>query len=91
MFQESELIALFIALCVIILGVIYNKHLKSVPHYKMLIMAFMLYSLSLICTVAEGFLLYTVLNTIEHISYLLSAIMLFIWYSMLITSERMNE
>lgn len=91
MFQESELIALFISLCVIILGIIYNKHLKSVPHYKMLVLAFMLYSLSLISTVAEGFLLFAMFNAIEHISYLLSALMLFIWCSMLITSERVNK
>lgn len=91
MFQESELIALFISLCVIILGFIYNRYLKEVPHYRMLICAFLTYTLSLIATVVESLILFHFFNIFEHITFLLSAAILFVWYSMFIISGKGNK
>ncbi|HOQ04059.1 MAG TPA: hypothetical protein PKY88_02445 [Anaerohalosphaeraceae bacterium] len=79
MFEESELIALLITLGVSFFLWATRKIIMNLPSYQFLLISFGFYLASKICTVLEGFFWESALNSLEHISAILSCAVFFWW------------
>ncbi|MEJ5259447.1 MAG: hypothetical protein WHS88_04570 [Anaerohalosphaeraceae bacterium] len=79
MFEESELITLLITLGVSFFLWATRKIIITLPFYRLLLVNFGFYLFSKVCTVLEGFFWESVLNSLEHISAILSCAVFFWW------------
>ena len=76
---HDELIMLIISLVVVIQIIVSFKFLQWLPHRIYIFCSFGFFLFSSICTVAEGFFLAETLNVLEHLSFMVSAVLLTVW------------
>ncbi|MBN2858616.1 MAG: hypothetical protein JXN63_09475 [Candidatus Delongbacteria bacterium] len=86
MIQENEIITLVLFIALMLFMAFNRKKLKDFPGIKIFMASSILLFLSVICTVAEGFLLEDELNILEHLFRSVSALLLVFW-SMSFRSE----
>lgn len=77
--SHDELIMLFIALAVIIEIVANFGYIKRIQDNFLLLCGFVAFVLGASFTVAESFIFKEVLNYLEHLSYMASALILALW------------
>ena len=78
-FFENEVIMLFLGIGVLVFSIGYRKKIKKICLWKNLMLGFYFLLIAWIFTVAEGLIFADYFNLAEHICYLLSAILIFIW------------
>ncbi|MFW6305458.1 MAG: hypothetical protein ACOC1V_06750 [Candidatus Saliniplasma sp.] len=79
MVEELEVVLLLLGIFVLIF-IIANKRLKrDLPHYTLLVSAFLMYLLSWIFTNLENIMLYELLNLLEHTVQLIGTVLIAVW------------
>lgn len=76
---HDELIMLVIAVIVSIEIAVNYKSLYRLPYMKLFLCSYAAFALSAFFTVAEGYLLETVLNYCEHLMYMTATVLLAVW------------
>lgn len=72
MFEESEIINLILGIVSLVI-VIYETNKREIPGFRLFLAGFLCVVLARIFTVVEGVFLRDILNTLEHLSYVLGA------------------
>ncbi|MBN1898740.1 MAG: hypothetical protein JW827_08185 [Spirochaetes bacterium] len=79
MYEENEVIMLFIGLGILIFVLANLRRIQKILHYRLLLTGFFCLLSGWVLTVMEGLLLNKLLNILEHIFYLASSVFLVIW------------
>ncbi|MDD5699473.1 MAG: hypothetical protein PHH77_12740 [Victivallaceae bacterium] len=79
MVYENEVIMFLLCVGVFIFTVNKRREYNRIPHGRLLMGAFYVFFGAVICTVAEGFFWPVLLNTLEHLGYLGSSLLMLIW------------
>ena len=77
--QEGELVMLFIGLGVLTFLLRFRKGFKETPELHLLFLSFYSFLLSWLFTVLESFVLYSLMNILEHVFYVVSGVLMAIW------------
>lgn len=91
MIQENELMTFMLCLGALFFIIINYVKLKSLPGLKIFISSFILFTMGWFFTVIEGIIFEEVFNLIEHVCYISSSIMVFIWTLILFKKRGDNE
>mgnify|MGYP001011524888 CR=1 FL=1 len=79
MVNEGEAILLILATGVLIWLLMSRRAIVKVPHSRILQLAYYILYISFSCTVFESLFLFHLLNTLEHICYALSMLLVTMW------------
>ena len=77
--NENEVIMLILNVVVLIFTFFYKNSIKQVNGYKLLFSSFLLFLFASICTNLESLIFEEYLNFLEHSSYLMCVLIMFIW------------
>ncbi len=88
MLQENEIITLLIGLGVGIFIIVNRVRLKRLPHSGLLFAGYGLLLSGWSFTIMEGFGLRPVFNFIEHLSFMLSSLLVALWCWKVFIGER---
>ena len=80
MIQENELITIFIGIGLLILIIFNYSKLKTLPAIKIILTGLSVLAIGWILTILEGFFLEELLNSLEHLCYFLSSIIMTVWF-----------
>jgi len=87
--EIDKIIVLILGIGISFFIYISHRYLKQVPYIRILYTSFAVLLAAFVFTILEGFYLETFFNLLEHLCYLLSTTILFIWcYLVLVKSER---
>jgi DMSO/TMAO reductase YedYZ heme-binding membrane subunit len=87
--EIDKIIVLILGIGVIFFINISHRYLKRIPYIRILYTSSAALLAAFAFTILEGFYLETFFNLLEHLCYLLSTTILFIWcYLVLVKSER---
>ena len=78
-FDERELTVLFAALLLAALSAYYQRNLRRVPEWRLLLAGLGCLLVGSTATIVEHFAAYDTFNTIEHIAYFAQSLTLAIW------------
>ncbi|MFW5960355.1 MAG: hypothetical protein ACOCSE_04480 [Chitinivibrionales bacterium] len=79
MIEENEIVRVILATGVLIFSYLNRSYIKRINNWILLSISFILLFCGWIFTVAEGFFLFNLFNTAEHLLYALSNILLLVW------------
>ena len=79
MIQENELITLIFCVVTLAFLLINYGKLKKLPLLRVFTISYILFSIGWLFTVLEGLVFESIFNILEHLCYVTSAILLFIW------------
>lgn len=80
MIQENELITLLISIgAVIFISINYSK-LKPLPALEILLLGLSILLIGWVLTIIEGFFLNEFFNLLEHICYMISSVLIAVWF-----------
>ncbi len=79
MVQENEIITFLLFALVVIFYFINRQKLSGFPGIKYFLISIVFLLISSILTIIEGFFFEEIINTAEHITRLVSTVMLFVW------------
>lgn len=79
MVQENEIIMAVLSLGVLTFIYLNDVHLKRVEAFKFLYAGFCAFSAGWVLTVLENFFYESLLNSLEHMSYAVGAILVAVW------------
>lgn len=79
MIQENELVSLLLGIGILVFFLASHQRLIRLPMWQVLMAAYSFLLAGLVLTVAEGFFLDQLLNSLEHLCYGLSAIATAFW------------
>lgn len=79
MLQQNELITMLVGLGVVFYIIINKGRLRSIQGFRILVVAYMILFTGWILTIAEGFLLGTLFNVLEHLCYAASSTLVAVW------------
>ena len=77
--NENEVFVLLIGSIVLLFILSYQKNIQQLPHYKLLIIAYLSVWLAWFSSCAEHLLWYGFFNTVEHIGYAANGVLLSFW------------
>jgi len=77
--EEREVISLFLALFAIAIAVRNRRSLATLPAFPLFVAAGLVLAFGLVVTILEGLAWGSFFNTIEHVSYGSSSLLLAIW------------
>jgi len=77
--QENEIITFLLFALVVIFYFINRQKLSGFPGIKYFLISIVFLLISSILTIIEGFFFEEIINTAEHITRLVSTVMLFVW------------
>jgi len=80
MIQENELITIFIGIGLLIFIIFNYSKLKTLPAIKIILTGLSVLAIGWILTILEGFFLEELLNSLEHLCYFLSSIIMTVWF-----------
>ncbi|HEX2394844.1 MAG TPA: hypothetical protein VHI78_05820 [Bacteroidales bacterium] len=79
MLRENEVVMLVLGIGVLFLFIMNMDFIRKIRFWKILFYSYSVLICGWLFTVLEEFILTNFLNFLEHISYLLSAMLIFIW------------
>lgn len=79
MLEENELIMLILGLAILIRLLTTYERLRKIPHNTSLLLSFVAFFAATVATICEGYLLPEFFNLMEHLLYLISAVLLTFW------------
>ncbi len=85
--NENEIIMLILSVLALMFIFVGFKDLKRVAGYKYLLSSFLFFFGASVFTIVESYMWCSVFNFLEHISYLISLILLFYWYHLYTARE----
>jgi len=88
MIHENEIVMLFIGGCVLILILKYRSPLKRLPASNLLLAGYFMLLAGWALTVLEEFFWKGLLNTLEHLSYAGSSLLVLLWCWMVFGKEK---
>jgi len=91
MIQENELITFILCLGALFFIIINYGKLKSLPGLRIFIISFTLFTMGWFFTVIEGIIFEETFNLIEHVCYICSSVMIFIWTLIIFKKRVVNE
>ncbi len=91
MIQENELITFILCLGALFFIIINYGKLKSLPSLKIFLISFTLFTMGWFFTVIEGLIFEELFNLFEHLCYISSSIMMFIWTLIFFKKRGGNE
>lgn len=91
MIQENELITFILCLGVLTFVFINYVKMKLLPALRIFIISFTLFTFGWFFTVIEGVIFEDIFNLFEHLCYILSSIMMFIWTVIFFKRRSGNE
>ncbi|MCF6177138.1 MAG: hypothetical protein L3J71_15375 [Victivallaceae bacterium] len=87
MFNENEVAMLLLCFGGVIFIINKRREYKRIPHWRLIQTSFYMFFVAVVLTVAESFIFPTLLNILEHLSYMLSSFMLLLWCWMTFCSK----
>jgi fluoride ion exporter CrcB/FEX len=78
-FDERELSVLFAALLLAALSAYFQRDLRRIPQWRLLLAGVGFLIAGSTATIVEHFVLYDFFNTLEHFCYLAQSLMLALW------------
>ncbi|NLD37590.1 MAG: hypothetical protein GX654_12050 [Desulfatiglans sp.] len=79
MIHENELVMLLLSLGVAVFIILKRHKFRQFFGWKLLFTAFLFFTTGCICTVLETLFFNNLLNHLEHICYLINALMIMMW------------
>ncbi len=79
MLHENEVVMLLLGLGIFLFMLLNISHIRHISFWKILIASYSLLLTGWILTVLEGYFLESLLNFLEHLSYVMSSLVLAIW------------
>jgi hypothetical protein len=91
MLRENEVVMLVLGMGVLFLILLNLHHIRSFKSWKILLFSYSVLLCGWLFTVLEGFFLDKILNLLEHISYLLSALFMMLWTWKITARKKMED
>jgi len=79
MLNENEVIILILGIGILSLVSVYRSKIKRMYAYEMMLLAYYLLIASWVFTVLEDVFFYAIMNLLEHICFLASALVMLVW------------
>lgn len=79
MLHENEVVMLLLGVGIFLFILLNISHIRHISFWKILITSYSLLLIGWILTVLEGYFLESLLNFLEHLSYVMSSLVLAVW------------
>lgn len=79
MLHENEVVMLLLGVGIFLFLLLNLSHIRHISFWKILIVSYSLLLAGWILTVLEGYFLESLLNFLEHLSYVTSSLVLAVW------------
>ena len=79
MYEPFEIFQIVLAIAVAVLVFVNRGTLKRVPRFEIIILAFSLFVISVVCSVIEGFVWNELFNYCQHVTAMLSTVLVTVW------------
>lgn len=87
MVQANEILMLILTVAISIAAGVNYGYLRRIPWHSLITASFAFFAISYFFTVAEGFFLGPILNSLEHIGYAVSTALLAYWCRLVFGSK----
>ena len=91
MIQENEVVMFFFGLGGLWFILKHHSQIIRIKNWQWIIASFYLLLVAWVATILESYFLANVLNLIEHLCYVSSAILFFIWCMKLVLTTKQSE
>lgn len=79
MFQENEVISCILTVGVVLFVLVNYRTVVRIPHSHLLLSALLFFLLSNVFTICEGMWMERFYNALEHLTYMVSLIIMAVW------------